>query len=490
MKNNQVYLHISNTYNYPDPPFFPDQKYPELEQLGEICQNINPSNEVYKNIREALRGMDLDKEHLNQPSWNPFRDLIKPGQTVVIKPNLVKGNHPLGEIGVKSMITQASVIRPIIDYLLLATNYRVKIIIADVPLQSSNWKEIITGSQLKDLVEFYKTHGIAIPLLDLRKEISYLNKYGVISWRDFQDRDPLGYTVVDLKDKSRLMPVIDKSNKFRITDYGKDTVPPHHNKDHNEYFICNTILSADLLINVPKLKSHRKAGLTSAMKNLIGINGDKRWIAHHRAGSPKKGGDEFHKKNPWMYFKWHFFDLLKRSRWTVPFATLIRKYYEKLVLRQSMEQAALNTKPSLKNVMEGSWYGNDTIWRCIIDLNNIILFADKNGQLHQTPQRKYFCVVDGLLSGEGEGPMEQTPKQTGVLLAGTNPVAVEFVSAKIMGFDWKKIPHIRESFSEKYFPLINFQPDDINIISNNDQAHGLNLKFKPSAGWAGHIELE
>ncbi|MBU0707875.1 DUF362 domain-containing protein [Patescibacteria group bacterium] len=490
MKNNQVFVHLSNTFDYPLPPFDPSKHFPELESLGNVVSGLDPKNNVYNHIRETLLGVGLDKEHQGSPDWNPYHNLIQPGQTVVIKPNLVKGNHPLGKIGVKSMITQAAVIRPIIDYLLLATNKNVNIIIADVPLQSSDWDEIIRGSQLKDLVEYYKSKGINIPLLDLRKEISHQNKYGVINKRDFKDRDPLGYTIVDMKDKSRLMPVIDKSSKFRITDYGKGTVPPHHNKDRNEYYICNTILSADLLINVPKLKSHRKAGLTSAMKNLIGINGDKRWLAHHRAGSPKQGGDEFYKKNAWMYFKWHFFDLLKRSRWTIPIATLIRKYYEKLVLKQTMEEAALKTNPSLKNVMEGSWYGNDTIWRCIIDLNNIILFADKSGHLHQTPQRKYFCLVDGLLGGEGEGPMEQTPKESGVILVGTNPVAMEFISAKIMGFDWNKIPHIRESFTEQFFPLTGFKPNDISIISNSDQTQSLNLKFKPSAGWAGHIELE
>jgi len=191
-----------------------------------------------------------------------------------------------------------------------------------------------------------------------------------------------------------------------------------------------------------------------------------------------------------MYFKWHFFDLLKRNKYTIPLASFIRKMYERHILKQTMDQAALNATPGTKNVMEGSWYGNDTIWRCIIDLNNVIMFADKQGQLHQTPQRNYFCLVDGLLGGEGEGPMEQTPKKSGVILAGVNPVAMEFVSAKIMGFDWQKIPHIRESFTEQKFPLVEFKPEDISIISNYDQIDNLNLKFKPSAGWAGHIELK
>lgn len=72
--------------------------------------------------------------------------------------------------------------------------------------------------------------------------------------------------------------------KLEITNYGLGTVAKHHNDNKNEYLIAGTILNADVFINVPKLKTHKKAGVTLSMKNLIGINGDKSWIAHHRAG--------------------------------------------------------------------------------------------------------------------------------------------------------------------------------------------------------------
>jgi len=32
------------------------------------------------------------------------------------------------------------------------------------------------------------------------------------------------------------------------------------------------------------LKLHRKAGITCALKNLIGINGNKEYLPHHRLG--------------------------------------------------------------------------------------------------------------------------------------------------------------------------------------------------------------
>ena len=489
MPNNQVYIHKSDADDYPASPFDPDQVFPEFDNWPAGRKNIDQQNKLYGHVRECLLGLGLDKENSNQPNWSPFKDLVAPGEKVVIKPNLVRGSHPLGELGVKSMVSQAALIRPIIDYLLLATDQKVEIVIADVPLQTTDWDKVIKDSRFKDLVDYYAKLGIKIPLLDLRKEISKLNETGVICQRDYQDRDPLGYSTVDLKDKSRLTKVINHSKKFQITDYGQGTVPPHHNQDKNEYFICKTILSADLFINFPKLKTHRKAGITAAMKNLIGINGDKRWIAHHRSGSPKSGGDEYLVFNAKNYFKWHLFDFLKRRKYGIPIATLIRKIYEKYVLKQTIEEASINTTPNPKNFLEGSWYGNDTVWRCIIDLNNIIFFADKNGQLSNTPQRKYLGLVDGILAGEGEGPMEQTPRKAGLLIAGTHPVAIDYAAAKVIGFDWQKIPQIRESFEKNGFDLTKFSPAEINMLSNKTDINSLNLKFKPSAGWHGHIEL-
>ena len=44
----------------------------------------------------------------------------------------------------------------------------------------------------------------------------------------------------------------------------------------------------------------------------------------------------------------------------------------------------------------GSWNGNETIWRMILDLNRIFLFADAKGKILSEELRKVFYVVDGL----------------------------------------------------------------------------------------------
>src|SRR5437773_1657581 len=62
----------------------------------------------------------------------------------------------------------------------------------------------------------------------------------------------------------------------------------------------------------------------------------------------------------------------------------------------------------------------------------LIHFASADGTLHDRPQRRYLGIVDGILAGERNGPMEQTPVRTGVILAGLNPVPIDYVAARIM----------------------------------------------------------
>ena len=41
----------------------------------------------------------------------------------------------------------------------------------------------------------------------------------------------------------------------------------------------------------------------------------------------------------------------------------------------------------------------------------------------------------GLSVGEGNGPLDPTPRPAGVVLAGANPLAVDLASARLMDFD-------------------------------------------------------
>lgn len=56
--------------------------------------------------------------------------------------------------------------------------------------------------------------------------------------------------------------------------------------------------------------------------------------------------------------------------------------------------------------------------------------------------RSDLIIVDGLTCMEGNGPIIGNPINLNILAAGTNPVAVDSICSRIMGYDPESIPHI------------------------------------------------
>lgn len=474
-----VYVRKVERCMYPEPPYNPSEIYPELSNLPYSIE-LNPqNNEVYSSIREILFELGYDRKNYGTELWNPFKGVIRKGQKVLIKPNLVRGQHPMGDDYVKSMITNSSLIRPLIDYILLATDAEVNITIGDVPLQDANWNDVIKKSGLKSLCEFYNHQGIHLDLIDMRKQIAIVNSFDIITKRiDNESRTQDMFIPVDLGKKSELIDVIDKANNFEITDYEKGTVKKHHNENKNEYLLPKEVLEADFFINVPKLKTHRKAGITCAMKNLIGINGDKSWIAHHTKGLK---GDEFSKLNLKTIFKVRIWFFLKRYSWGIKLANLIKWFYQKYIWKgKTYKQISMSSHDKVS--FEGSWHGNDTIWRCIKDLNKIIFYADKKGKMHSSKQRKYLCITDALLAGEGEGPMEQTTKKFGVLFGSTNPVYNDFTASILAKYNYKNLPTVFHGFENRWWNLVEKKAKEVNIKSNKSLIE-ISDYFLPTNGW-------
>ena len=128
-----------------------------------------------------------------------------------------------------------------------------------------------------------------------------------------------------------------------------------------------------------------------------------------------------------------------------------------------------------RNITEhgsGNWHGNDTIWRTIVDLNRILFYADKAGNICKEPHRKCFAVVDGIIGGDGNGPFYVSPRLCGIMLGGFNPVVVDSVIATLMGFDAGKIPQIVEA-QRTLFSSIEF----------SREAGAYQLNFQPPSGW-------
>ncbi len=125
--------------------------------------------------------------------------------------------------------------------------------------------------------------------------------------------------------------------------------------DH--YFLPRTIVQADTVISLPKLKTHHWVGMTGAMKNLFGV------VPGRKYGYPKN----------FLHFK--------------------------------------------------------GISHCILDLNRLV--------------QTRLSIVDAIIAMEGDGPINGTARQMGLIIMGQDPAAVDATCARIMGFELDELDYIQ-----------------------------------------------
>jgi uncharacterized protein (DUF362 family) len=129
-----------------------------------------------------------------------------------------------------------------------------------------------------------------------------------------------------------------------------------------EFYFPNTVLGADLIVSLAKMKTHHWAGATLSMKNFFGVV-------------------------PGSVYGWP------------------------------------------KNQLH--YYG---IPESIVALNRQF-------------GAKAFAIVDGIVGMEGNGPIQGTPKPVGVLVMGSDLVAVDSTCCRVMGIDPEKVNYLRMAAS-------------------------------------------
>jgi hypothetical protein len=261
----------------------------------------------------------------------------------------------------------------------------------------------------------------------------------VIVERQALPGDPKGYRVVDLGDRSFFHGSGIDPQRMRGADYDPGPTAEHHSSGRNEYLLSETVLSADLVVNLPKLKTHKKTGVTLALKNLVGINGDKNWLPHHCVGSTAAGGDEFPNSSP-----------IDRARST---ATEVARKLLKRGIGTKFIRAARRLETSVRGdafIRSGNWHGNRTTWRMCLDLNRCLYYSRPDGPALEAdaPVRTVLTILDGVIAGEGEGPLAPRDRPLGAIIASTDPVAADLVAVALMGFDETTLPKVREAMND------------------------------------------
>lgn len=488
MSRQVVVVQDQKMRGYPaHPVFHPDRRYLEYP-----FEEISPErNEVYELVRQCFLLAGLDSERAGSAGWNPLGELVQPGETVLLKPNLVKESHPRDPEGWRYILTHGSVVRAVADYVSIALQGRGKIIIADAPQTDSSFKLIDQRLGFSELKRFYAGKGIELEVMDLRKE-EWHSKEGIILRRSKLTGDPSGYVAYDLGDRSEFLGH-GGAGRYYGADYDTREMNRHHSQGRHEYLLARTAIDADVVFSLPKLKAHKKAGVTATLKNLVGVNGDKNWLPHHTEGSPEVGGDERPSLGGKDRTERGVVDFFRRITLRSPFwGGIIHRLARKLGARLFGDTESV--------IRSGNWWGNDTVWRMCLDLNKIILYGNRDGTLRlavPSSRKRHFSLVDGIEAGEGAGPLDPDPVFCKTLIFGIDPACVDAVCCWFMGFDPKKVPIVNHAFMCHGYPLTDQKLEDIEVLSNRKEwtkgLPSLLLKapnrFKPHFGWKDHVEL-
>lgn len=360
-------------------------------------------NPAYALVERALVNLNPDGP------GNPLSNIIQRGDTVVLKPNLV-GKSGFAREG----CTRTPVIRPLVDFAVRAGAS--KVIIAEG-----------SATPYPDSAIFGPGYSNITGLVESLQSV-YPDT--VITFKDLNQDN---FTWVDLEENSAFHGRYTSEELYSVGVMRMDEdsyyfAPDRHGYNPRGYrpglyAIAQTILEADVLINVPKMKVHWITGVTLSLKNLIGI-------------TVSSTDNTTHEENIKDVPHWN----------------------------------NSNPKPAYNEVLDRQdSFENDIVWRVMADLNQIVLYADRNGVLQPTKQRKYLSVVDGIIGMEGPTIYDPpgVPRPTGVIVAGLNPVAVDVVCSRIMGFNYTILNSLVNMERVSGHPIGKADPSSICVVGTS-----------------------
>ena len=369
--------------------FSPSESYPEYP-FDDISFE---QNNVYKSVRNCFIQAGLDGENIGKTNWNPLKDYVNKRDSVFVLCNFVyhRRQHETRD-QFFAKCTHASILRAIIDYIIIAAGRDGIIAFGNAPLQSCNWEKVLADTGALTLLDFYKKVNINVEARDLRLFIAERSIAGNTHSIERKHEDE--GVMVSLGEKSFLNHLYPskQSLRFRVSDYNPDRIEKFHDLDRHDYVINRIILESDVIFSVPKLKTHEKVGITVGLKGFVGCVGHKDCLAHHRFGPPSMKGDEYPNNGKLQVLMSQFHDYVYRRN----YPRLLQNTFE--ILDRASRHIA---RRYFNKIQGGAWYGNDTAWRMTLDLARIVSFADRNGKLKNFKQRRHIMLIDGVTSGEG-----------------------------------------------------------------------------------------
>ena len=423
----------------------------------ETTRDLSSLKNIYKDPEKLFNLIDgVAREHLT-------KTVIK-GKRVLLKPNWVR--HSKNEEDEWCLRTHDSFLLASLDYVLRLQPKEV--LIGDAPIQGCQWSKMVNDDLIQAVNEFSNKYKIPVAVKDFRRVHFDPNLNNAI-----EQKQPLdNYVIFDVGKKSYLEPITKSdSNQFRVTVYNPDRFKESHRPGVHKYCITKELFDADVVISIPKIKTHQKAGITAALKNIVGLNGDKDFLPHHRIGGTDLGGDCYPGGNRLRYWSELSLDEANRNKgnWKYKIYTRISS----LLWRLSFPKKVHNTA--------AGWYGNDTTWRMVMDLNQIVYYGTKEGKLKKNKQRLFFSLCDGIIGGEGDGPLKPKPLALGIVSFTNTSSWNDLVLSLLMGMESKRIPLLvsAKNFEKNAKVAFKLNGDIVNFRAYSELA----VKAEMPPGW-------
>jgi uncharacterized protein (DUF362 family) len=467
---------LGTTYPEPRDGFSPAERLPEY-RLG--APSSLP-NAVYAGVRRLFAQLGLDRERYGTPAWNPLGAYVRPGSSVFVLCNFVYHRRPQeSACAFQAKCVHGSVLRALVDYVAIALDGRGTLRLGNAPLQSCSWERVLRDTQADRVLAFLEERGRPARALDLRLYVTDRSPLGRV--RSVERRDDSDAVVVDLGRDSLLSELCGggRQPRFRVADYDPARIESFHAGASHRYAVHRAILDSDVVISLPKLKTHEKVGITCALKGFVGAAAHKDCLAHHRLGSPRQGGDEYPDRQRWLRPASSLHDWINRRPGDARLQGLLQ--IGDRTLRRALRRSRLTTA--------GAWHGNDTCWRMAVDLARIAHYADRAGAMHETRQRRHLVLIDGIVAGEGQGPLAPSPVDAGALLFADDVVLADRLACRLMGFDPGSLPIVDRAEREMRWPLRapGAPPPTIVLdgrtVGEAEVPAVLGRSFRPARGW-------
>lgn len=390
------------------------------------------------------------------------------GKRVLLKPNWVL--HDRKEADAICMRTHNNVTLATLEVLLAKRPQHITV--GDAPVQGCKWGKVVTDSFLAQVDELRKRFQVPIAIKDFRR-VTFNPKDNRLE----NERKPLSeYVIFDLGKDSHLEEItVAGKNQFRVTDYHPERLAESHAPGMHKYCITRALFEHDVVISMPKVKTHQKAGLTNALKNIVGLNGDKDYLPHHRVGGTEVGGDCYPGANALMRLSEKLMDVSNRHRGEWHF-----KWWRRLsvlVWRLSF--------PSKEQSLGAGWYGNDTTWRMVMDLNQIVAFGREDGTIASHTQRTLYHLCDGIVGGQGDGPLQPDPLPLGILCFSNYAPTTDIAMGHLMQYPVEKVSLLRNAMEKSKCKAVTVKWKEKSYPL--EQLFQFSLPTLPPPGWVNYF---